>query len=148
MKTKTIFLLAVFVAFAGLACAEYYTWEDESGAVNISSYPPPQNQKTRNLKVFEQDIGQVSGVPEKQPEKAPDITLYTKKDCADCDKARDFLKSRQLPFTEFNMDEDQQAVEKRKEIDDSTDVPFAVINRMQVYGFSEAVYNRALKSAP
>lgn len=44
-----------------------------------------------------------------------------------------------MPFTEYNMDQDPAAVEKRKEIDDNTDVLFAIINKTQVYGFLEAV---------
>lgn len=148
MKRRLFFLLALIMAFAGVAVAEYYTWEDESGNIHIADYPPAQNLKVRNLKVFEQDIGQVSGVPDKPPEKTPEIILYTKNNCPDCDKAREFLKSKQMPFTEYNMDQDPAAVEKRKEIDDNTDVPFAIINKNQVYGFSETVYNRALKPAP
>jgi hypothetical protein len=46
------------------------------------------------------------------------------------------------------MDKDKAAAAKRKNIDDSEDVPFAIINRNQVYGFSESVYTRALKPSP
>jgi hypothetical protein len=46
------------------------------------------------------------------------------------------------------MDKDKTAAAKRKDIDDNEDVPFAIINRNQVYGFSESVYNRALKPTP
>ena len=80
--------------------------------------------------------------------KEPDIILYTKKSCTDCDKAREFLESKRINFTEYNIDNDRNASKKRKEIDDSEDVPFAIINRNQIYGFSENVYNRALKHKP
>jgi hypothetical protein len=46
------------------------------------------------------------------------------------------------------MDNDKKASKKRKEIDDSEDVPFAIINKNHVYGFSENVYNRSLKAKP
>jgi len=46
------------------------------------------------------------------------------------------------------MDKDKTAAAKRKDIDDSEDVPFAIINKNHVYGFSESVYNRALKPSP
>jgi len=46
------------------------------------------------------------------------------------------------------MDNDKTSAERRKEIDDSEDVPFAIINKNHVFGFSESVYNRALKLNP
>jgi len=149
MKKYLFFLLALIFSFTGTVYADFYTWEDESGVSHITDYPPPQTQKSRNVKVYEKDSSNTQ--PEKaqaDAEKKPVITLYTKKNCPDCDKAREFLKSKNLVFTEYNMDEDPKAAVKRKEIDDNSDVPFAIINRIQVYGFSETIYNRALKSSP
>lgn len=149
MKRHLFFLLALILAFTGMAYADFYTWEDESGATHITDYPPPKNLKSRNVKIYEKNASSTqSEQPSAQTEKKPDITLYTKNDCPDCDKARGFLNSKKLTFTEYNMDNDQTVAAKRKAIDDSSDVPFAIINRNQVYGFSEAVYNRALKSSP
>ena len=91
---------------------------------------------------------EVSRDAKSKAQKKPDVTLYTKNDCADCDKAREFLKSKNFSFTEYNMDKDKTAAAKRKDIDDSEDVPFAIINKNHVYGFSESVYNRALKPSP
>lgn len=129
---------------AGPASADLYTWEDESGVAHITDYLPPKSLKKQKVKVFEES----KKADEKltaQKEKKPDIVLYTKNDCPDCDKARNFLNSKNLEFTEYNLDQDQTAAEKRKGIDDSTDVPFAIINNNQVYGFTEAGYNRVLK---
>ncbi len=141
-------MVLMAVMFAGVTSAEYYSWEDEAGAVHITDYPPPSTVNARNVKIYDQTIGQVTVTSDKQPEKAPEITLFTKNNCPDCDKARTFLKDKNLAFTEYNMDQDEKAAEKRKAIDDSQDVPFAVINKAQVYGFSETVYNRALKLTP
>jgi len=91
---------------------------------------------------------EVSRDAKSKAQKKPDVTLYTKNDCADCDKAREFLKSKNFSFTEYNMDKDKTAAAKRKDIDYSEDVPFAIINKNHVYGFSESVYNRALKPSP
>lgn len=149
MKKHLLFLLALMMIFAGTTFAEFYTWEDESGVPHITDYPPPPNQKSQNVKVHEKrsPVAQPEQVPA-DAEKKPVITLYTKNDCPDCVKAKEYLNAKKLAFTEYNIDVDKAAAAKRKEIDDSSDVPFAIINRIQVYGFSEAVYNRALKSAP
>jgi len=141
---KYLLLLVVMVMMAEPANADLYTWEDEARVLHITDYPPPQNLKKQKIKYFEESMTKAEPSSAKK-EKKPDIVLYTKNDCPECDKARNFLNSKELVFTEYNMDEDKTAVEKRKGIDDGADVPFAVINRNQVYGFSEAVYNRALK---
>jgi hypothetical protein len=46
------------------------------------------------------------------------------------------------------MDNDKTSRTRRKEIDDTEDVPFAIINKNNVFGFSESVYNKALKLHP
>lgn len=149
MKKHLFFLLALILVFAGTVYADFYTWEDESGVSHITDYPPPQNQKSKSVKVYRDGGTETkSGQEENEALKKPVITLYTKNDCPDCVKAKEFLNSKKLAFTEVNMDIDKAAAEKRKEIDDSGDVPFAIINRSHVYGFSEAVYNRVLKSLP
>lgn len=146
MKKYVFFLLVLILAFAGTVYADIYTWEDEAGVSHITDYPPPAAQKGKNVKIFQNgDSGMSDEQKSAAAGKTPSITLYTKNDCPDCGKAREFLNSKKLAFTEYNLDQDPQAAAKRKEIDDSTDVPFAIINRNQVYGFSETVYTRALK---
>ena len=147
MKKYPVFLLALILVFTGTVYADFYTWEDESGVSHITDYPPPQNLKNRNFKFYEESVPNTQDERSLKEEIKPVITLYTKNDCPDCDKAREFLKSKKLNFTEYNMDTDPKAAAARKEIDDGDDVPFAVINRSHVYGFSEAVYTRALKQS-
>ncbi|MRR17687.1 MAG: glutaredoxin family protein [Deltaproteobacteria bacterium] len=146
MKKHWLFPLAFVIALAAPAWADFYTWEDESGVTHITDYPPPANQKSQNVRIHEKSSPSGQADPQAQKETIAAITLYTKNDCPECDRARDFLNARNLTFREYNMDNDQTAAVKRKEIDNSTEVPFAVINRNQVYGFSEAVYDRVLKS--
>lgn len=144
MKKHLFLLLVVIVMIAGTANADFYTWEDESGVSHITDYPPPQKGKMKGFEGSKRPDEQ----PAVQKEKKPEITLYTKNECPECDKAREFLTSKALTFTEYNMDQDEKAAAKRKEIDDGSNVPFAVIDRYQIDGFSETAYNRALKTSP
>ena len=143
MKNCWFCLLFVIMMFAATANADFYHWEDESGVAHITDYPPPKNLKIRDF----EGSGKPAIKPAPQKEKNPEISLYTKNNCPDCDKARAFLNSRELTFTKYNTDKDEKAEAKRKEIDDSSDAPFAIINRSQIYGFSETVYERALKAS-
>jgi glutaredoxin len=151
MTKLTLFLLAVVFLLAGTANADFYKWEDENGEIHITDYPPP-NKSGRKMQVhkFESDKpADDQQLPKDlKAKKEADVILFTKNACDECDKAREFLKSRKVLFTEYNVETDPSAARKRKEIDDSSDVPFVLINKNQVYGFSETVYDRALKIRP
>jgi glutaredoxin len=147
MNKYLFFFIALIFMFTSAAHADFYTWEDDTGAVHITDYPPPQFKSDSSVRVHRQEkpvIDKQNSVTERKP----DIILFTKNDCPDCDKAKEFLKSKNLLFAEYNMDSDENAVARRKDFDNGDDVPFAVINRFQVYGFSETVYNRVLNLKP
>ncbi|HUN53979.1 MAG TPA: glutaredoxin family protein [Smithella sp.] len=147
-------LLSVFLSQT--AMADLYKWVDEKGEVQITDYPPPESKNVKNVQVYkappenpansQNDTDQT--LSKDKAEKGKEVILYTKNDCRDCDRAREFLKSKNIPFTEYNMDTDVNAAAQRKKIDDSQDVPFAIIDKSQVFGFSETVYNKALKLNP
>lgn len=154
MTKYALVLLALVFALYGIANAEFYTWEDENGIVHITDYPPPQTKSAKKtpFRTYEsggnQQAQSNAAAAAAAAQKKPDIILFTKNECPDCNKARDFLKSKQVQFTEYNMDTDPTAAAKRKEYDDGTDVPFAIINRNHVFGFTESVYERVLKMKP
>ena len=154
MRKYALFIIPILFFFCATANADFYKWEDESGATHITDYPPPQAETAKNIQRHKGSTDKPETDEEREAklkaEKKPDVTLFTKNDCADCDKAREFLKSKKVIFTEYNMDRDKNAAAKRKEFDKDAgdDVPYAIINRNQVFGFTESVYNRALKATP
>lgn len=147
---KSILLPLVFIfALTTGAYADFYTWTDKDGAVHITDYPPTkENNQGQDTKIYKGDNPEAGKFSQDATEKKPDIILFTKNECPDCEKAREYLKDHNLTFTEYNADTDENVAEKRKEFDSSDDVPFAVINRSQVYGFSEKVYERVIKAKP
>jgi glutaredoxin len=147
---KYLWFVLLFVFFCGTANADFYSWEDENGATRITDYPPPNDVKAKNIQFHSFESGgatslENNGENSDQANAKADVVIYTKNDCGDCDKARDYMKSKNISFTEYNMDNDVNAAIRRKEIDEGEDVPFAIINRNHVYGFSESVYERTLK---
>jgi glutaredoxin len=160
MKKYLLWLMLLFFFLYGTANAAFYTWEDENGATQITDYPPPQGKSAKDVQVRKYDSDNLTDLQKEEDKKIlskdnksksqknPEVVIYTKNDCKDCDKAREFLKSKSIPFTEYNMDNDKTSAARRKEVDETEDVPFAIINKNQVYGFSENLYNRALKPIP
>lgn len=147
-KAFSSFLVILLIGFTAVANADFYSWQDDEGVTHIADYPPPQDKKA---KVYKEDSPRQTDVKETDANakgKNINILIFTKENCPDCDKAKDYLNSKNARFVEYNMDSDKDAEMKRKEFDDNKDVPFAVIHRTHIYGFSEAAYERALKSAP
>ncbi|MGB5217288.1 MAG: glutaredoxin family protein [Smithella sp.] len=154
MKKYIVLITLTLVFCCQTAQADLYKWVDEKGETQITDYPPPQDQTSKDVKIHKaQPVAplaseQQNETAKNKTEKKPNVVIYTKNACRDCEKAVEFLKSKNISFAEYNMDEDPTAVEKRKEIDDGDDVPFAVINKNRVNGFSEKVYERVLKMEP
>ncbi|MGP8154964.1 MAG: glutaredoxin family protein [Smithella sp.] len=154
MKKYLIFFVLLSVFICQTAMADLYKWKDENGEIQITDYPPPENRNVKGIQVYKspsedltnsQNEADQKSSPGDKSKKEKEVVLYTKNDCKDCDKAREFLKSKNIPFTEYNMDTDKNAAIQRKKIDDGEDVPFAIIDRNQVFGFSESIYNKVLK---
>jgi len=164
MKKHILLFMLLSLFLCKTANADFYKWEDEKGETQITDYPPPANKSAKDVQIHKyqsedpkisqgeedstKDAQDVDDQTKDTNKKKPDVVLYTKKNCPDCDKAREFLKSKKVQFTEYNMDTDKNAVIERKKIDDGDDVPFALINKYQVSGFTEASYGKALKVTP
>ena len=146
MKIHLLLFIALFFIFCGTAQADFYKWEDEKGNIHIADYPPPP-KSGKKVQVYKSDSATQEESKDGQ-KKEPNVILYTKNSCDDCDKSREFLKSKKVLFTEYNTDTDKEAAKKRKILDDSNDYPFAVINGNHVFGFSESIYNKVLKIKP
>ena len=120
MTKYLLFLMILVFVFYGAANADFYKWEDETGTVHITDYPPPETKSSKNVEVhkYQDDNTSISKQEEEEQEapfkdskskknKKPEVILYTKDDCKDCDNAREFLKSKKISFKEYNMDKDK-----------------------------------------
>ena len=127
MKKYLFLLIPLFFFLYGTANADFYTWEDENGATQITDYPPPQGKSAKDVQIHKYESDDLTGLQNEEGQKSspkdkkskfqnkPEVVLYTKNDCNDCDKAREFLKSKNIPFTEYNMDNDKTSAARRKE---------------------------------
>lgn len=158
MLKYLLFVFLVFFALQGVAAADFYTWEDENGTVHITNYPPPvqQGQKikvqqrgetTRNISEEpneEQEADQSLNDKNKASQNQ-EVVLYTTSWCPYCTKARNFFQSRNIPFTEYDVEKDPEAAARKRELDPKRGVPFAIINGHHIHGYSESAYEQALQ---
>ncbi len=72
------------------------------------------------------------------------VELYVTSWCPYCQQAIDFFRSRGIYYAVYDIERDDNAARRKKELDPSKGVPFAVINGIKIHGFSEEAYLKAL----
>jgi glutaredoxin len=138
-------IAAAFLLVATPSSAQQYRWVDDKGRVQYSDTPPPASAKDvqkKNLK------GSVVGaaVPFELTRAVKDapVTLYTSPPCGpSCDKARDALNARGVPFKEVQVWDDETNAELRK-ISSGKEVPVLVVGSRVQTGFEQGAFDRAL----
>lgn len=171
MKTLRALLTTVLVAVSltGLARAEIYKWTDQNGGIHFGDVPPPQGRSIGEIESLPAHQQAAPEIDPPQPEapkrkrtanQAPALTkqsseheeaaveLYTTSWCRYCQKAREFFHARGIPFTEYDIEADADAAQRKQEIDSRPGVPLAVINGQPILGFVPAAYAQALAGHP
>ena len=157
-----VFLLILIIT--GLATAELYKWVDENGVVHITDTPPEDvapNEKAGSITPSKSSPGANPHPPgkkttltqklldifQKKPKNrtSPQVELFTTSWCPYCQKARDFFRSRGIPFTEYDIEKDKNAAARKNQLDRRNGVPFVVINGRGLHGYSSEAYERALE---
>lgn len=73
------------------------------------------------------------------------IKVYTTDSCPWCDKAKNFLKSKNLEYTELNVQDDMEAREEMIKKSRQMGVPVLDINDNIIIGFDKAAILKALE---
>ena len=134
-KLNVLFtVLFLILVITGLARAEIYKWVDGNGAVHISDVPPTNRGS----------IAKAESITPSASRTGPKVELYTTSWCPYCQKARDFFRSRGIPFTEYDIEKDKSAAARKNRLDKKKGVPFVVINGRGLHGWSAAAYEQAL----
>ena len=156
MQSRLIAAVALAAAFAAATAAQaatnVYRWVDRDGKVHFSDTPPPP-EETKS--VTQKSMGGASVDDASLPYatqmamKRNPVTLYTAKDCGTpCERGRDLLTNRGVPFSEKNAlasNADLDAL--RKMTGGSGEVPFLVVGERKVKGYDEDTWNSTLDGA-
>jgi glutaredoxin-like YruB-family protein len=154
----------IIFLFQGICLADYYKWEDEQGTLHVTDYPPP-TQSAKNTKIHQYEPEPVKDSPaenQERRESSPPATLadeskkiiksevvmYSTSWCPYCQMARDYFNSRNISFTDYDIEKDKEAAERKKQLQNGSGVPFVIINGEKITGFSPDKYERALQKNP
>lgn len=161
MNTKIlqfIICLLIFSLFTNQSWAgELYVCIDKNSNEIISD--SPQDGMECALKETFRDLSprelleretmkKQKSLEEKDKNKSNEVILYGTSWCPYCQKARDYFTSRNISFTNYDIEKDKEAAERKKQLDTESGVPFAIINGEKIHGFSPADYERALQKNP
>lgn len=109
------------------------------GKVSYSDQPPASNAKGHSASndmplELKQAVGRYP------------VTLYAGKDCAPCDKGRNLLNARGIPYTEktVNTHDDLAAL---KRLSGATNLPLLTIGGQHIKGFSDTEWSQYLDAA-
>jgi glutaredoxin len=145
---KGIFLLMGLLIMTNAQAGELYRWVDRDGKVHYGDMPQPGTEDLEQLKLGKEPAPDESLPYETQRamQNFP-VTLYAFPDCGQaCQKARDFLNKRGIPFTEKSLLSQEDIDTFRKASGDSQ-LPAATVGKTWLKGFQEEQWNSELDFA-
>ena len=140
-----LLLFASAMLLAGQACAEIYTWTDAQGRVHFGDKPADNDRaQAVNVRIntFEsvtyESLGK--GVPEPAARGAR-VIMYATQWCGVCKKARRYFNDNNIPFTEYDIDNDPKA-QARFDALEGKGVPVILVGKRRMNGFSVEGFER------
>lgn len=147
--TKIVVLLALLISAIPAQAAQLYRWVDDKGRVEWRDTPPPANAKAK--KVEQRTVGgsviETSTLPYsvQQAVRNFPVTLYTSNCGEGCDKAREHLVKRGIPFTQKNPQDDIAGYKKLT--NGGMEVPLLFVGNDRLKGYEAGAWDGALDSA-
>ena len=74
------------------------------------------------------------------------VTIYSTTYCPWCVKAKEYFKSKNVPYTEFNVQEDESKAQEMVDKSGQTGVPVIDIDGKIIIGFNRPAIDAALSS--
>jgi glutaredoxin len=143
---RALLAATMLLALGAQAQSNVYRWVDKSGKVHFSDTPPAEEAKSVSQKRVGGGYVQESSLPyaTQVATKRNPVTLYTDPKCATpCERARDLLSERGIPFSERNAASKEGAEALQKAIG-STTVPALIVGERNYRGFDDDAWQAAL----
>ena len=139
-------IAAVALSFALGANAQVYRWLDEKGRLHAGDTPPPSARDVEKVRVAPTPTEPVEPYALQLARKNNPVTLYSTPNCPLCERARQLLKARGVPFSEKSVVTDQQ-VEELESVVGRNALPSLVVGTRIQDGFAESLYHAMLDGA-
>jgi glutaredoxin-like YruB-family protein len=162
LKNTFIALVCILLLIIGynVSMADIYKWVDQDGTVYFQDTPPHGISKSTKVQKIKQrpnesndyepqEIRPPQNSGYKQTANAhPKVEIYITSWCSYCKQAKEYLSSRGIPFTEYDIEKDKDAMRRKHDLSPKGGVPVAVINGKVIRGFASDAYDDALAGRP
>lgn len=147
---KPYFILAaMLLAALGGAQAETYRWVDQAGKLHYGDMPPAEAAQVEKMKIIDSPVNEDADLPyetRRAKENFP-VTLFVADNCIEpCQKARDLLNGRGIPFTEKSL-KSKEDIDAFKKTYGGEVVPALAVGRNWLNGFLAEQWNSELDAA-
>ena len=154
----TLMLLTAATAWAG----SIYKWVDENGVVHYSDHAPDEDDVTGEIETREAAAGSPPPPSEKGATPAPpaveaptpeprrqtaSVEIYTTSWCRYCKDAKNYFRTRGIPFKEYDIEKDTAAARRHRRYNPRGGVPVTVINGRAIVGYAPAAFACALEGS-
>lgn len=141
MRGMTAVGLALALAMSAAQADKLYKWVDKDGRVSYHDRPPTDG----GYRVEEKSLSSKAGGEEAVDR--PAVVLYSAPNCPSCDQAREYLKRRQVPFTDKNAASDLKVQEELKKKAGALTVPVLLVGEKVMKGYLESLLEGELDQA-
>jgi glutaredoxin len=139
MKYSVFGVLALITFLTVPAHSEIYQWKDAEGNVQFGDRPPPSKHAKRvELEINSYESVTVEPfVPFKssRPSRSKSVVMYSTSWCGYCRKARNYMKSKNIPFQEYDIEKSAKARRDYNKLN-GRGVPVLLIGDKRMNGFS------------
>ncbi|HUQ24408.1 MAG TPA: DUF4124 domain-containing protein [Burkholderiales bacterium] len=151
---RAIVFLVTALSAAAASAQQLYRWTDEQGRVHITDTPPPASAKGVQKKragvapaVTPADGAQQNSYDLQLAMKEYPVSLYTSPMCKEpCQRARDHLNKRGVPFREIQV-WDIDSNEELKRVSGTNQVPTMLVGASVQKGYEVSAFDELLDSA-
>lgn len=133
----SLFLLLLLCAVNG--SAEIYKWTDERGNVHFSD-KKPANLESEEIQLQINTYESVSYDTSKV-DTGKKVVMYSTEWCGYCKKARRYFVSKDIPFTEYDVEKNAKARKQYKAMG-ARGVPVILVGKQRMNGFSEKGFEK------
>ena len=155
-----LILLAMALTLPVSGQAEIYKWIDAKGVVTFKDTPPPEGIKAEVINVRSAPIssntenGSTPNAPKVEtktapaaavaPRNYPRVEIYATSWCPSCKAAINYLDTQGVPYTHYDIERDSAADRRLTELYHQKSIPFTIIGKEQILGFSRKKFDAAL----
>ena len=124
--------------------ADIHPWHDREGAAHIGDLRLLSEQPRQIA--LKPNVSEVPGVENLSvyPDNNPEVILYSTARCGYCRQAREYFRSHDIAFTEYDVEKSSKGKRDYKRMG-ARGVPVILIGKKKLNGFSAASFERAYR---